>query len=166
MRRPLRHRLGRLQHLLFTRLIGQLGKGLVLRGGRSGPGITDLVRGNASFGQIITRDRDSRLHIVPAGRIDMDSGEILVSERLQIALTALARAYDHVVIDAGAMSGPGQQPIARIGQRAVLVATGAAREVVEAAGNQLIASGFTDVTVFTGEPPQPRSHHYGAQVAA
>ena len=32
------------------------------------PGIADLVRGGASFGAIITRDRDSRVHIVPAGR--------------------------------------------------------------------------------------------------
>jgi hypothetical protein len=71
-----------------------------------------------------------------------------------------------VVIDAGAVPDPSDQPIARIGQRAVLVATGAAREVVEAAGERLIASGFTDVTVFTGEPPQPRSHHYGTRAAA
>src|SRR5262249_58629946 len=34
----------------------------------SAPGIADLVRGGASFGAIITRDRDSRAHIVPAGR--------------------------------------------------------------------------------------------------
>ena len=32
------------------------------------PGIADLVRGTASFGQIITRDRASRVQIVGAGR--------------------------------------------------------------------------------------------------
>ena len=32
------------------------------------PGIADLVRGTASFGEIITRDRYSRVHLVMAGR--------------------------------------------------------------------------------------------------
>ncbi len=32
------------------------------------PGITDLVRGTASFGQIITRDRLSRVQVISAGR--------------------------------------------------------------------------------------------------
>ena len=33
------------------------------------PGIADLVRGTASFGDIITRDRFSRLHLVAAGQV-------------------------------------------------------------------------------------------------
>ena len=31
------------------------------------PGIAELVRGAASFGQIITRDRHSRVHLIMAG---------------------------------------------------------------------------------------------------
>jgi succinoglycan biosynthesis transport protein ExoP len=133
---------------------------------RTGPGITDLVRGSASFGQIITRDRDSRVHIVPAGLIAADSAAILASERLQIGLAALGQAYDHVVIDAGAVSAMAVEPIVRIARRAVLVATGTAQDVVGAAGDRLIAAGFIDVTVFTDRPPQPNSYHSGAQAAA
>ena len=34
----------------------------------SAPGIADLVRGTASFGDVITRDRFSRAHVVAAAR--------------------------------------------------------------------------------------------------
>ena len=68
------------------------------------PGIADLVRGAASFGQIITRDRFSRLQLITGGRAGADSAAILMSERLVIALDALARTYDHVLIDVGAIS--------------------------------------------------------------
>jgi polysaccharide biosynthesis transport protein len=131
---------------------------------RTGPGITDLVRGAASFGQIITRDRDSRVHVVPAGRIDVDSDAILGSERLQIGLAALGHTYDHMVIDAGALSAATAASIAPTARRVVLVATGMADDVIAAAADRLIASGFTDVTTFTGRPPQP--NHDNTQAAA
>jgi uncharacterized protein involved in exopolysaccharide biosynthesis/Mrp family chromosome partitioning ATPase len=133
---------------------------------RAGPGVTDLVRGTASFGQIITRDRDSRVHIVAAGRIENDSGAILESERLQIALAALGQTYDHLVIDGGQAGDMAIGPIARVATRAVLVATGVSDDAMGAARDRLIASGFTDISVFTGTPPQPNSHEAGAQAAA
>src|SRR6202035_4090320 len=34
----------------------------------SAPGIAELIRGTASFGEVITRDRDSHVHLVMAGR--------------------------------------------------------------------------------------------------
>lgn len=132
----------------------------------TGPGIADLVRGTASFGQIITRDRDSRVQIVAAGRIDIDSAAILASERLQIGLAAFGQAYDHVVIDAGAMSETAVESVARMARRAVLVATGMADKDVAAAGDRLVASGFIDVMVFNGSPPQPNLHHGDTQAAA
>jgi polysaccharide biosynthesis transport protein len=58
------------------------------------PGFTDLVCGTASFGQIITRDRDSRVHLVPAGRIRDEANAILDSERLRMGIEALTQAYD------------------------------------------------------------------------
>ncbi|HLN09077.1 MAG TPA: exopolysaccharide transport family protein [Xanthobacteraceae bacterium] len=130
---------------------------------RTGPGITDLVRGNASFGEIITRDRDSRVHIVPAGRIDVDSAAILGSERLKIGLTALVRAYDHVVIDAGALAAA--EPVPPAARRAVLVATGMA-DAADAVADRLLAAGFTDVTIYTGRPPKPNSQRADTLVAA
>ena len=69
----------------------------------SAPGIADLIRGTASYGEIITRDRHSRVHLVMAGRAAADADAIIASQRLSITLEALARSYDHLVIDAGAL---------------------------------------------------------------
>jgi succinoglycan biosynthesis transport protein ExoP len=132
---------------------------------RNGPGITDLVRGRASFGDIITRDRDSRVHIVRAGHIAADSVAILASERLQIALDALTRTYDHVVIDGGALATMVLEPFARVANRAVLVTTGVADEAATAAGDRLVEVGFTDVTVYGGKTPQPDIDRSGRQAA-
>jgi hypothetical protein len=46
------------------------------------------------------------------------------------------------------------------------VATGVAADAVAAAGDRLVASGFTDITVFAGVPPQPNANHSAAQAAA
>jgi uncharacterized protein involved in exopolysaccharide biosynthesis/Mrp family chromosome partitioning ATPase len=121
---------------------------------RGGPGIADLLRGQASFGQIISRDRVSRAHIVAAGRTDADSAAILGSERLRVAIEALSRTYDHVVIDAGAMAAT-LESIAGMASRAVLVTTGMAEETATTASERLVAAGFTDVTVYSGATPKP-----------
>lgn len=63
-------------------------------------GLADLMLGEASFGQVITRDRLSPLHLVGAGRSDADRS-LLQSPRLAIALDALLRVYDHVLLVAG-----------------------------------------------------------------
>jgi hypothetical protein len=117
------------------------------------PGIADLVRGGASFGEIITRDSHSRAHIVPAGRGGPDNAAILASERIGVALDALARTYDHVVVDAGTISEPLSEPLLRGGPRAVLVAAGVPPEAAVAARDRLVVAGFADVAVLNGAPP-------------
>lgn len=63
------------------------------------PGFTDLFAGEASFAQVIFRDRRSRAHFIPAGRQPM--GPDLVSrERMTTILDALGHTYDHLIIDA------------------------------------------------------------------
>jgi uncharacterized protein involved in exopolysaccharide biosynthesis/Mrp family chromosome partitioning ATPase len=119
------------------------------------PGIAELMRGTASFRHIITRDRSSRLHLIAAGRVPADTGAILRSERLTIAMSALARTYDHVVIDAGALAQIPLERFARLAPHAVLVAPGLADEATKAAHDRLLAAGFTDVTMFTDPPPRP-----------
>jgi uncharacterized protein involved in exopolysaccharide biosynthesis len=117
------------------------------------PGIADLVRGAASFGAIITRDRESRAHIVPAGRGGPDNAAILASERIGVALDALARTYDHVVIDAGTTSEPMPEPVLRGGPRAVLVAAGVPHEAALAARDRLHVAGFATVATLGSPPP-------------
>ena len=71
----------------------------------SAPGIAELVRGAASFGDIITRDEFSRVHLVAAGQVGGDAGALLrVPRCLLSAVDALAQSYDYLVVDAGAQS--------------------------------------------------------------
>ena len=117
------------------------------------PGIADLVRGSVSFGQIIARDRHSRLQLIPAGRAGMDAADVIGSERLKIAIDALTRSYDHVIIDASAAPHALDDKIARLAPCAVLVASGLAANKADAVRDHLANAGFTDIAVFTGAPP-------------
>jgi uncharacterized protein involved in exopolysaccharide biosynthesis/Mrp family chromosome partitioning ATPase len=114
------------------------------------PGIADLVRGAASFGDVITRDRFSRVHVVAAGKVGGDGAALFTSHMLTSALDALAHSYDHMVVDVGVQPGTAMAPIARIAPRAVLV--GDVAEVVSLRDG-LRAAGFSDVAVMTGPPP-------------
>jgi uncharacterized protein involved in exopolysaccharide biosynthesis/Mrp family chromosome partitioning ATPase len=64
------------------------------------PGFTDLFAGEASFAQVIFRDRRSRAHFIPAGRKAVAAAS-LQGERLDTILSALDHTYDHLVIDSG-----------------------------------------------------------------
>jgi exopolysaccharide transport family protein len=116
-------------------------------------GIADLVRGTATFGQIITRDRFSRVQVVPAGRVGLDAAAVYRSDRLTVAVDALSRTYDHVIIDAGAAPGVPADRIARLAPCAVMVAGGVAAASADAVRAHLAAAGFEDIAVFDGTPP-------------
>jgi polysaccharide biosynthesis transport protein len=117
------------------------------------PGISDLVRGTASFAQIITRDRFSRVQIIPAGRAGLDAAAVLGSERLVIAFDALARTYDHLVVDASVAPHAMDGRIARLAPCAVLVASGLAAGKSDAIRDHLATAGFSEIAVFTGTAP-------------
>ena len=87
-------------------------------------GLSELVQGSASFGQIITRDRHSRAHLVLAGRAPIDAASLMASQLLAIAIEALARSYDHVIIDAGMAEDIVIERLATLASRAALVAAG------------------------------------------
>ncbi|MGE0523494.1 MAG: GumC family protein [Variibacter sp.] len=117
------------------------------------PGLAELLRGNVSFSQIITRDRQSRVHVISAGEAGTDSEALIASERLSIAMDALARTYDHVVIDAGSISGVPLRALARLGAYALLVAADPASEIVQTTRDALSAAGFQHIIVFDGGVP-------------
>jgi uncharacterized protein involved in exopolysaccharide biosynthesis/Mrp family chromosome partitioning ATPase len=123
----------------------------------SAPGIAELVRGAASFRHIITRDRLSRIHVIAAGRTPADLNAVMTSERLAVGMNALAQTYDHVVIDAGALTQIPLERFAKLAPRAVLVAPGATEDAANAARERLAAAGFTEVTTFLDVPPLPDS---------
>jgi uncharacterized protein involved in exopolysaccharide biosynthesis len=116
------------------------------------PTLADLVRGTVSFGDILTRDRLSRVHMVSVGREVEDAVLVLGSPQLSTVLDALASTYEHVVIDAGALS---EVPLARLSQLAacaVLVTGDAADTSASTGRQQLMAAGFAEVAVLLGSP--------------
>jgi MinD-like ATPase involved in chromosome partitioning or flagellar assembly len=119
----------------------------------SAPGIADLARGAASFSDIITRDKFSRVQLVAAGRVEGDAGALLESYVLLSAVDALAQSYDYLVVDAGAQSETSIGPIAQLTSRAVLVAGNTPAGSLGVLRDQLLSSGFADVTVLSGAPP-------------
>jgi polysaccharide biosynthesis transport protein len=125
------------------------------------PGIADLIRGSASFGEIITRDRHSRVHLVMAGRGATEAQAIVASQRLAITLEALARTYDHLIIDAGALPELAAERFVQFAPRAVLIATELEDLVTIEARERLIGAGFVNVSVLVNQP-----HGQRAQAAA
>ena len=131
----------------------------------SAPGIADLVRGSASFGDVITRDRFSRSHVVAAGSVGADAAALFSSHMLLSAVDALANSYDYLVLDAGAQPAVAMAPIVQICPRAILVAGNSPEASAAAFRDQLHAAGFADVTVLTGPPP-PLDHAVTSSAAA
>ena len=116
-------------------------------------GLAELMLGEASFSQVITKDRLSRVHLVSAGRPGFDRA-LLQSPRLTLAIDALLRVYDHVLLDAGTASElPAELLTAQA--RAVVVPDAAmAADARTLMCDQLRAVGFSEVTMLS-RPAQP-----------
>jgi polysaccharide biosynthesis transport protein len=131
------------------------------------PGITQLVRGAASIGQTITRDRGSNVHIVAAGQIDGgEADDVLRSDRLRMALDALAYAYDYLVMDVGDVA---EKTLKRVVNRAsvgVLVMTAGSKSNVGLVHPRLMRAGLADVMIVQGGEPRSDDVDSGAHVAA
>jgi tyrosine-protein kinase Etk/Wzc len=121
----------------------------------SAPGISDLVLGAASFGEVIARDRHSGMHFVTAGRVAVDVASILRSPRLAVTLEALARSYDHVVISVGALQDDLAETIAALAPQAVLVADALDDPATASVQARLVAAGCSGVSVLPSLPPAP-----------
>ena len=120
----------------------------------SAPGIADLVRGAASFGDIITRDRASRLQLVAAGDVGNDAAELLVSQMLWAAIDALAQSYDYLVLDAGSQTEAALDHVAVCAPCAVLIGGSADPDTLDAIAGELQAQGFGAVSILSGPPPE------------
>jgi hypothetical protein len=119
-------------------------------------GLADVVRGAASFGQVIRRDKQSRLHLVGYGWPDLGIDAILGSRRFTTMIEALAKAYDQVLIDAGGFDS-GTLRLAAVAPRGVVIASQDSLKEAESASRMLTGAGFTDVAVMTAVPAAPAS---------
>jgi uncharacterized protein involved in exopolysaccharide biosynthesis/Mrp family chromosome partitioning ATPase len=117
------------------------------------PGLAELMQGEASFAQIITRDRLSRVHLVSAGRPGFDR-EQLQSPRLILAIDALLRVYDHVLLDAGTASDLPAELLTSQAQAVVVPEASMMPEARVLMRDQLKAVGFSEVTMLSN-PCEP-----------
>jgi polysaccharide biosynthesis transport protein len=117
------------------------------------PGLAELMQGEASFSQVITKDRLSRLHLVSAGRPGSDPA-LLQSPRLALAVDALLRVYDHVLLDAGTASDLPAELLTRQACAVVVPDPSMTADARALMCDQLKAVGFTGVTMLN-KPPQP-----------
>jgi succinoglycan biosynthesis transport protein ExoP len=117
------------------------------------PGLAELMQGEASFSQVITKDRLSRLHLVSAGRPGSDPA-LLQSPRLTLAVDALLRVYDHVLLDAGTASDLPAELLTRQACAVVVPDPSMTADARALMSDQLKAVGFTGVTMLS-KPPQP-----------
>jgi polysaccharide biosynthesis transport protein len=120
-------------------------------------GIVEVVRGAASFGQVIRRDKASRAHLVAFGWPELGIDTILNSRRFQTMMGALSKAYDHVILDGGDLRN-GSLRLAAISPRGVVIAAPDSQEDTTAAVGLMSGAGFADVAVMApvaageGEP--------------
>jgi uncharacterized protein involved in exopolysaccharide biosynthesis/Mrp family chromosome partitioning ATPase len=116
------------------------------------PGIAELVRGTATFGDIITRDQYSAVHLVATGNVGNEARVLAASPMLATMVEALVRSYDHVVIDVGSAADIAVERFAPLAARAVLVAIDPANPATKNARERLMMAGIADVTVMAGAP--------------
>ncbi|MGM4906204.1 GumC family protein [Tardiphaga sp. 866_E4_N2_1] len=116
------------------------------------PGLAELMLGEATFGQVITKDRMSGLHMVAAGRAGADRS-LLQSPRLTMALDALLRVYDHVLLDAGTAADLPAGLLTDQARAVVVPEVTMSTDARQLMAEQLKAVGFADVKMLRSTPP-------------
>src|ERR1700682_331774 len=118
------------------------------------PGLAELMLGETSFSQVITKDRSSRVHLVSAGRPGSDRA-LLQSPRLALAIDALLRVYDHVLLDAGTASDLPAELLTAQARAVVVPDPSMTADARTSMCDQLRAAGcFTELTMLS-KPLQP-----------
>ena len=117
------------------------------------PGLAELMQGNASFAEIITKDRLSRAHLVTAGRPGFDRG-LLQSPNMTMAIDALLLVYEHVLLNAGIASDLPSELLTTNAWAAVVPDASMAADARALLGKQLGEVGFSEVVMLSG-PVQP-----------
>jgi uncharacterized protein involved in exopolysaccharide biosynthesis/Mrp family chromosome partitioning ATPase len=115
------------------------------------PGLAELMLAEASFSEIITKDRLSRVHLVASGRPGADRA-LLQSPRLTLAIDALLRVYDHVLLDAGTASDLPAELLTAQARAVVVPDASMAAEARTLMCNQLRDVGFAEVTMLNNAP--------------
>nr|WP_157295124.1 polysaccharide biosynthesis tyrosine autokinase [Actinoplanes globisporus] len=70
-----------------------------------GPGLADVLAGQASVRSVLRDSLDGRLTVLPCGENASDPGVLLASPRLEAAMHALTETFDVVLVDAPPLHG-------------------------------------------------------------
>jgi polysaccharide biosynthesis transport protein len=122
-------------------------------------GLSDLLSGAVQFGEVIHRDRASRIHVIAPGRMARDTEQLLAADRLSIVLGALSQTYDYVVMAAPALAFLlGVDRLARFTRATVLIAGEGGEAAASTEADTLRAKGFANVMIAAvGDTPTDRS---------
>jgi polysaccharide biosynthesis transport protein len=122
-------------------------------------GLSDLLSGAVQFGEVIHRDRASRIHVIAPGRMARDAEQLLAADRLSIVLGALSQTYDYVVMAAPALAFLlGVDRLARFTRATVLIAGEGGEAAASTEADTLRAKGFANVMIAAmGDTPTDRS---------
>ena len=106
--------------------------------------------GKAPISAAITRDRLSRLHLVAPGQSATPVVTLTKSMSFLTAIEALARSYDFIVVDAGAVPEEMFARVAEIAPRAMMIAPQGTAPGITEALKKLAAAGFREPAAATG----------------
>lgn len=107
-----------------------------LCGVAAGPGVADLVSGNAEFTKVIARDNRSPIHVLRYGLDHSPRASSLLLDRIDSVLSALAQAYDLVLVNLGEAGE--ETPVYLHKCQAALLLAPASREAEAAAAAQTL----------------------------
>ena len=140
-------------------------------GDRKRPRGTGLVRARAGSGHV-RPDHYARSLLAcssdhGAGCATIDAAALMQSPQLSIAIEALARSYDHVLIDAGAADDIPLERFVALAPRAVMVADDLGNPATTLARERLLKAGFVNVNILADAPPlSSETGTTGAKAAA
>jgi succinoglycan biosynthesis transport protein ExoP len=112
------------------------------------PGLAELMQGEASFAQVITKDLMSRAQLVSSGRPGSDR-TLLQSPRLGLAIDALLNVYDHVLLAAGNAADLPAEILTSQARAVVVPDASMAADARNLMCEQLKAVGFSEVTMLS-----------------
>ncbi|AOF89820.1 Wzz/FepE/Etk N-terminal domain-containing protein [Sinorhizobium sp. RAC02] len=119
------------------------------------PGITDLLVGDAAFGDIIHGDRLSSAHIIPRGNANIKRAMRGI-DRLAMVIDSLADAYDTVIVECGPAEVEGVRRLTRGEETDIILSIPGAEEdeivdLISAFGE----AGYSEIVLMTGEGAEP-----------
>ncbi|MBY5771970.1 chain-length determining protein [Rhizobium leguminosarum] len=113
-------------------------------------GVTDLLCGEAAFGDTIHGDRLSDAHLIPQGQSDVRRARRGV-DRLSLLLDALAAAYDLVVVECGSADVAGVSRLTRSRDVEIILSLPEVEETIFVAlMTEFQAAGYERVVLMSG----------------